>query len=306
YRGDPNDPLSLNLYTYCHNEPIMYFDPTGHSREPSAEDFLRQIYVAKRRWELDINRESSRIHAENARAELKNTSEYNNPDIREMIDDYLSKDYGGTMQDVLELYRGIQTNKISTSDIDKTTQPSQGMGNNILPASKSVATESALPPLELLGQAEVSATWGGGARQSVALTDLETGLTFNISWAASTCGYHTDWSPMTSEDTDIIKSILHPTGGVDWSNPDSWSWSARPGYINIDDRRIAVGFHLRPHAMNFVEGNDLPNESNTRPAGGWPVGGHMCMFYGSGGGGAAGTMNACNDAAELAYNWYAR
>ena len=30
YTGDPNDPLSLNLYTYCHNEPIMYTDPTGH------------------------------------------------------------------------------------------------------------------------------------------------------------------------------------------------------------------------------------------------------------------------------------
>ncbi|WP_368292719.1 kelch repeat-containing protein [Dehalobacter sp. TBBPA1] len=30
YYGDPNDPLSLNLYTYCHNEPIMYSDPTGH------------------------------------------------------------------------------------------------------------------------------------------------------------------------------------------------------------------------------------------------------------------------------------
>jgi len=30
YTGDPSDPLSLNLYTYCHNEPIMYTDPTGH------------------------------------------------------------------------------------------------------------------------------------------------------------------------------------------------------------------------------------------------------------------------------------
>ncbi len=29
YTGDPNDPLSLNLYTYCHNEPIRYTDPTG-------------------------------------------------------------------------------------------------------------------------------------------------------------------------------------------------------------------------------------------------------------------------------------
>ena len=30
YTGDPNDPLSLNLYTYCINNPIMYTDPTGH------------------------------------------------------------------------------------------------------------------------------------------------------------------------------------------------------------------------------------------------------------------------------------
>jgi hypothetical protein len=31
YSGDTSDPLSLNLYTYCHNEPIMYYDPDGHS-----------------------------------------------------------------------------------------------------------------------------------------------------------------------------------------------------------------------------------------------------------------------------------
>ena len=31
YRGRANDPLSLNLYTYCHNEPVMYDDPTGHA-----------------------------------------------------------------------------------------------------------------------------------------------------------------------------------------------------------------------------------------------------------------------------------
>lgn len=32
YRGQIDDPLSLNLYTYCHNEPLMYDDPTGHFR----------------------------------------------------------------------------------------------------------------------------------------------------------------------------------------------------------------------------------------------------------------------------------
>jgi len=31
FTGDRNDPLSLNLYTYCHNEPLMYSDPTGHN-----------------------------------------------------------------------------------------------------------------------------------------------------------------------------------------------------------------------------------------------------------------------------------
>ncbi len=30
YRGQASDPLSLNLYTYCHNEPMMYSDSTGH------------------------------------------------------------------------------------------------------------------------------------------------------------------------------------------------------------------------------------------------------------------------------------
>jgi RHS repeat-associated protein len=31
YLGDARDPLSLNLYTYCKNEPLKYYDPSGHS-----------------------------------------------------------------------------------------------------------------------------------------------------------------------------------------------------------------------------------------------------------------------------------
>ncbi len=30
YRGTTMDPLSLNLYAYCHNNPVVYWDPTGH------------------------------------------------------------------------------------------------------------------------------------------------------------------------------------------------------------------------------------------------------------------------------------
>jgi hypothetical protein len=33
FSGYANDPLSLNLYTYCNNNPITYIDPTGHLSE---------------------------------------------------------------------------------------------------------------------------------------------------------------------------------------------------------------------------------------------------------------------------------
>lgn len=36
YSGNPNDPLSLNLYTYCANNPIRYDDPSGHKYDFSG------------------------------------------------------------------------------------------------------------------------------------------------------------------------------------------------------------------------------------------------------------------------------
>ena len=37
YYGEKTDPLSLNLYTYAHNNPILYVDPSGHVIELSSE-----------------------------------------------------------------------------------------------------------------------------------------------------------------------------------------------------------------------------------------------------------------------------
>jgi len=42
YFGNAADPLSLNLYTYCVNNPIRYIDPTGHN----ASDNVQSAYNA--------------------------------------------------------------------------------------------------------------------------------------------------------------------------------------------------------------------------------------------------------------------
>ncbi len=40
FTGDPNDPLSLNLYTYVKNNPLIYTDPTGHFGEYIAYEIM--------------------------------------------------------------------------------------------------------------------------------------------------------------------------------------------------------------------------------------------------------------------------
>lgn len=39
YRGDPADPLSLNYYVYANNNPLIYYDPSGHWPE-----WLEKLY----------------------------------------------------------------------------------------------------------------------------------------------------------------------------------------------------------------------------------------------------------------------
>ncbi len=45
YSGDLSDPLSLNLYTYCSNNPIIYWDPTGHWQQ-GDEDYSQDVRIA--------------------------------------------------------------------------------------------------------------------------------------------------------------------------------------------------------------------------------------------------------------------
>jgi RHS repeat-associated protein len=49
YHGDPSNPASLNLYSYVHNNPYRYTDPTGHwsSKAWPGFDPVHQMTVEK-------------------------------------------------------------------------------------------------------------------------------------------------------------------------------------------------------------------------------------------------------------------
>jgi murein DD-endopeptidase MepM/ murein hydrolase activator NlpD len=42
YTGDPRDPLSLNLYTYCRNNPVRRYDPSGQADVPVDSSNISQ------------------------------------------------------------------------------------------------------------------------------------------------------------------------------------------------------------------------------------------------------------------------
>jgi hypothetical protein len=100
------------------------------------------------------------------------------------------------------------------------------------------------------------------------VTDLLTSRSYNICWGGSP-GAHTDFSPLTPQDTETMRSIA---GG-------NWNWTARPAILEIGGRRLAVGVHSFPHGSVICGNPGLPNMSNSRPGSGWPIGGHMCMWY---------------------------
>ncbi|MCL2147424.1 MAG: phage tail tip lysozyme, partial [Synergistaceae bacterium] len=45
YLGNRRDPLSLNLYTYCVNNPLRYHDPNGHASVPVTTSAGKTVYI---------------------------------------------------------------------------------------------------------------------------------------------------------------------------------------------------------------------------------------------------------------------
>ncbi|MCX7920801.1 MAG: S8 family serine peptidase [Clostridia bacterium] len=133
YRGDPNDPLSLNLYTYCNNEPIMYLDPTGHAPWNQYEVSVKEIKQAKqiqkqvqqRKSTETLKKISTQLPAAARTAEKKNGAPTYEElrqakKIKEQVNKNLAKKETNTVKDnkvalPKELYNYSKDSKYSNS-----------------------------------------------------------------------------------------------------------------------------------------------------------------------------------------------
>lgn len=55
YEGDITNPLSLNLYTYVENNPVKYFDPTGHATYQIGGLDLAPTFEFDSGFQYDLN-----------------------------------------------------------------------------------------------------------------------------------------------------------------------------------------------------------------------------------------------------------
>ncbi|GGI45787.1 hypothetical protein GCM10008018_13870 [Paenibacillus marchantiophytorum] len=57
YEGQINNPLSLNLYTYVENNPLIYSDPTGHVKNSDNADLIKLTKDQSDKWMTANNTE---------------------------------------------------------------------------------------------------------------------------------------------------------------------------------------------------------------------------------------------------------
>lgn len=129
--------------------------------------------------------------------------------------------------------------------------------------------------IELLNNSDVNSISGFGGEAEV--LDLKTGISYMVSLGGKPGGTHTDYTPLTPDDTEKKRTAATADGG-------SWpSWTPRPCILKIAGRQLAVGTHNYPHGSHIGKGNpgpSMPNNENSKPAGqSWPIGGHFCMYF---------------------------
>ncbi len=132
YRGDPNDPLSLNLYTYVSNNPIKYIDPTGHWEQDDEEfsfntqtkliALTQAYYDAKTGVERGlIHEEAKKLRAEHCKERSKkNKSALSDKlnEIYETQDYYIESTWDQTLKDSNIVVTKKQNTKNNTMDFN--------------------------------------------------------------------------------------------------------------------------------------------------------------------------------------------
>lgn len=113
YEGDISNPLTINLYTYCRNNPLIFVDPSGHMEVEdkdilSAQDYaiMQAITVLYGMYETAGNtamKEEMRSRAVSIRQKDEYSGKYSNSDD------------GGTYIDSYEYYSSKYQNKISNT-----------------------------------------------------------------------------------------------------------------------------------------------------------------------------------------------
>ncbi|AZN42031.1 hypothetical protein [Paenibacillus albus] len=88
---------------------------------------------------------------------------------------------------------------------------------------------------------------------SFSLTDLETGLTFQVQRRAGSS--HADVQPLTRQDTEIMKRIYNG----------KWSWKRKAILVRADGEVLAASMHGKPHGGDGIPDNDFP--------------GHFCVHF---------------------------
>ena len=81
YLGNRSDPLSLNLYTYCHNNPLVYYDPMGHNLMRVEHPSGRVSYIDEKDYPAYIMNGNSSTAAVIQSGQTANKVNYNGPVI---------------------------------------------------------------------------------------------------------------------------------------------------------------------------------------------------------------------------------
>jgi len=132
------------------------------------------------------------------------------------------------------------------------------------------------------------------------IIDLLTGSQYDIFIGFPPGDRHSDFTPIGERDSN---QMLRNAGGT-------WNWNGRPAALLVEGKLIACGIHSFPHGSIMSGssyprgrkiGNGITDKSNTRPANGWTIGGHMCLYFRDSTGGTPGALAAERDAASMTY-----